>query len=128
VDSARSALLFERALGLAGEVLVPGGHFLGKIFQGSDFDAMVQCMKHMFRRVRGIRPQATRKESKEVYLLGMEKRAEWIPPAPPVEVSSVPRGGSSVGSARSGQSSRAAENDTARPRGSTRKRQCRGSA
>jgi len=47
-DSARSALLFERALALAGELLVPGGHFLGKIFQGTDFDSMVRDMKRMF--------------------------------------------------------------------------------
>ena len=76
-DSARSALLFERALALAGELLVPGGHFLGKIFQGRDFDSMVRNMKRMFRHVRGMKPRATRKESKEIYLLGMEKRAEW---------------------------------------------------
>lgn len=81
-DSARSVLLFERALELAGKLLVPGGSFLGKIFQGTDFDSMVQEMKRMFRRVRGIKPRATRKESKEIYLLGMEKRAKWVPPVP----------------------------------------------
>ena len=121
-DSARSALLFERALGLAGELLVPGGHFLGKIFQGSDFDAMVLYMKRMFRRVRGIRPHATRKESKEVYLLGMERRAEWARPAPPVELSSMPGGGSSGRSKPSGRRPWEAEQDKTRPRSSARKR------
>jgi 23S rRNA (uridine2552-2'-O)-methyltransferase len=72
-DSARSALLFERALSLADELLRPGGHFFAKIFQGSDFDTLVQELKKRFRRVRGIRPRATRKQSKEIYLLALEK-------------------------------------------------------
>jgi 23S rRNA (uridine2552-2'-O)-methyltransferase len=73
-DSARSALLFERALSLADELLRTGGHFFGKIFQGSDFDALVQELKRRFRRVRGIKPRATRKQSKEIYLLAMERK------------------------------------------------------
>jgi 23S rRNA (uridine2552-2'-O)-methyltransferase len=121
-DSARSALLFERAMGLAGELLVPGGHFLGKIFQGSDFDALLLSMKPMFRRVRGIRPHATRKESKEVYLLGMEKRVEWALPGLPVEPSSVPEGGSAGPLARSGRCSSEAGNQRRRRRRSARRR------
>jgi hypothetical protein len=101
---------------------VPGGHFLGKIFQGSDFDAMVRHMKRMFRRVRGIRPHATRKESKEVYLLGMERRADWVPPAPPVEPSAVPGGGSSGRPERSGQRLGEVGNDTTRRLSLARKR------
>jgi 23S rRNA (uridine2552-2'-O)-methyltransferase len=81
-DSARSSLLFERALALAEKLLVPGGSFLGKIFQGTDFDSMVRELKRMFRRVRGMKPRATRKESKEIYLLGMEKRADGALSAP----------------------------------------------
>ena len=91
-DSARSALLFERAFELAGKLLVPGGSFLGKIFQGTDFDTMVREMKRMFRRVQGIKPRATRKESKEIYLLGMEKRADWAPPAPSRDLPMAPGG------------------------------------
>jgi 23S rRNA (uridine2552-2'-O)-methyltransferase len=121
-DSARSALLFERAMRLAGELLVPGGYFLGKIFQGSDFDALVLSMKRMFRRVRGIRPHATRKESKEVYLLGMEKRAESASPSLPLEPSSGPEGSSSGPWERSGQRSWEARSDRTRLRRSARKR------
>jgi 23S rRNA (uridine2552-2'-O)-methyltransferase len=89
-DSARSSLLFERALELAGTLLVPGGSFLGKIFQGTDFDSMVREMKRMFRRVRGMKPRATRKESKEIYLLGMEKRAGWAPSRPSGDLPPAP--------------------------------------
>jgi 23S rRNA (uridine2552-2'-O)-methyltransferase len=73
-DSSRSALLFERAIFLADGLLRPGGHFLGKIFQGSDFDALVLELKSKFRQVRGIKPRATRKQSKEIYLLALERK------------------------------------------------------
>ena len=74
VDSDRSSLLFQRALALADDLLVPGGHFLGKIFQGSGFDEVVRELKSKFRKVKGIKPRATRKESKEIFLVAMDKR------------------------------------------------------
>src|SRR5688572_14994140 len=40
VDQAQSESLFERALDLATQLLQPGGHFLGKIFQGPDFQKL----------------------------------------------------------------------------------------
>jgi 23S rRNA (uridine2552-2'-O)-methyltransferase len=89
-DIARSSLLFERALELAGGLLVPGGSFLGKIFQGTDFDRMVREMKRMFRQVRGMKPRATRKDSKEIYLLGMGKKAGWIVSAPSGDLPTAP--------------------------------------
>ncbi len=75
VDSNRSSLLFQRALALADDLLVPGSHFLGKIFQGSGYDAIVKELKSKFRKVKGIKPRATRKESKEIFLLAMDKKA-----------------------------------------------------
>jgi len=74
VDSDRSSLLFQRALALADDLLVPGGHFLGKIFQGSSFDEIVRELKSKFRKVKGIKPRATRKESKEIFLVAMDKK------------------------------------------------------
>jgi 23S rRNA (uridine2552-2'-O)-methyltransferase len=74
VDSARCARLVQRALVLAGDVLLPGGHFLGKVFLGSEFDAVVREAKRGFRRVRVMRPRAVRKQSKEVYLLARDKK------------------------------------------------------
>ena len=75
VDSDRSSLLFQRALALADDLLVPGGHFLGKIFQGPGFDEIVRELKSKFRKVKGIKPRATRKESKEIFLVAMDKKA-----------------------------------------------------
>ena len=74
VDSARSALLFERAVYLADSLLIPGGHLLGKIFQGSQFDAILRELRTKFRKVRSFKPQAVRKRSKEIYLLAMDKK------------------------------------------------------
>jgi 23S rRNA (uridine2552-2'-O)-methyltransferase len=74
VDSSRSFTLFQRALTLADALLVPGGHFLGKIFQGPGFDEMVKELKSRFTKVKGIKPRATRSQSKEIYLVAMGKK------------------------------------------------------
>jgi 23S rRNA (uridine2552-2'-O)-methyltransferase len=47
---------------------------MGKIFQGAGYDEVVQDLKSRFRRVKGIKPRAVRKESKEIFLVAMEKR------------------------------------------------------
>ncbi len=71
-DSARSSLLFERALAVAEATLHPGGHFLAKIFQGSEFHELLIAVKLRFRRVKVVKPDASKKTSKEIYILGME--------------------------------------------------------
>lgn len=71
-DSARSSLLFERALEIAGAVLRPEGHFLAKIFQGSEFHDLLIEVKRRFRHVKVVKPDASKKTSKEIYILGME--------------------------------------------------------
>ena len=70
-DSARSALLFERALEIARFALKPKGNFLGKIFHGSELHPILADIKKHFAQVRVVRPDATRKQSKEVYILAM---------------------------------------------------------
>ena len=74
VDSSRSLALFQRALTLADDLLVPGAHFLGKIFQGSGFEEMVKDLKSRFDKVKVIRPRATRSQSKEIYLVAIGKK------------------------------------------------------
>jgi 23S rRNA (uridine2552-2'-O)-methyltransferase len=74
-DSARSALLFERALEIAGWALRPGGTFLAKIFHGSEFHRLLAEVKKQFGRTRAIRPQATRKQSREIYILAMNLKS-----------------------------------------------------
>ncbi len=73
-DAARSAALCEAALGLAMTLLVDGGHFLCKIFQGSDFKAFSDDVKTSFRQQRIFKPQSSRKTSREIYIAGLGKR------------------------------------------------------
>ncbi len=70
-DSARSALLFERAFEIACWTLRPGGTFLAKIFHGSEFHQLLAQLKKQFGQTRVIRPEATRKQSREIYILAM---------------------------------------------------------
>jgi 23S rRNA (uridine2552-2'-O)-methyltransferase len=73
-DSSRSALLFERTLELVQQLLKPQGHFLAKIFQGSEFHQILGEVKRLFSWVKVVKPDASRKESKEIYILGMRYR------------------------------------------------------
>lgn len=70
-DSARSALLFETALELARMTLKAQGHFMAKIFQGSDFHDLLVEVKRNFGWVKVVKPDASRKISKEIYILAM---------------------------------------------------------
>ncbi|SCY77992.1 RlmE family RNA methyltransferase [Desulfoluna spongiiphila] len=71
VDAARSLELCEMALTVATERLHPGGHFVCKIFQGGDFDAYVSHVKERFRQVKIFKPESCRKQSKEIYVVGL---------------------------------------------------------
>lgn len=73
-DSARSAYLTEQAFELAKKVLKPGGHFIAKIFQGEDTPHIIQAVRGHFQKVKLVKPVASRKESKEVYILAMHRK------------------------------------------------------
>lgn len=74
VDEARSMGLCEAALDIAEKTLVPGGGFVCKIFQGSDFKAFTEAVKSRFDRQAAFRPQSTRKASREVFVIGIRKK------------------------------------------------------
>jgi 23S rRNA (uridine2552-2'-O)-methyltransferase len=74
VDEARSMGLCEAALDIAEKTLVPGGSFVCKIFQGSDFKAFTDAVKSRFDRQAAFRPQSTRKASREVFVIGISKK------------------------------------------------------
>ena len=50
--------------------LSEGGHFIIKLFQGSGFDSAVNDIRKFFKKVKLMKPDASRKKSREVYLLG----------------------------------------------------------
>jgi len=73
-DQARSAHLVELALDFAQTQLEPGGNFLVKVFQGSEFASFLAAMRQSFTEVISRKPKASRDRSSEVYLLGRGRR------------------------------------------------------
>jgi 23S rRNA (uridine2552-2'-O)-methyltransferase len=73
-DQARSMELCELALDIAVRFLRPGGNFVCKFFHSDDFQALKKQMDGVFGRVEVLRPKSTRKESKEIFLIGISKK------------------------------------------------------
>ena len=69
MDQARSYWLCENALRFAEKVLKPGGHFIAKIFEGEDFPAFREMLQARFEVVKTFHPEASRKQSSEVYVI-----------------------------------------------------------
>lgn len=74
-DSVRSFVLCETALAVAEKALKPGGHFVCKIFQGEDFKAFCDNVKKRFNKMLRFKPQSSRKGSKEIFVIGLGKKA-----------------------------------------------------
>ena len=69
VDQARSEELVEAVIGLALEVLAPGGALVTKIFQGGEERRLLTELRAHFAQARAFKPQACRSESFETYLV-----------------------------------------------------------
>ena len=72
VDAARSYNLCEAALNIAQSILLPGGSFVCKIFQGPDFNLFLDAVRAEFKRLKIFKPQSSRKASKEIYVIGLD--------------------------------------------------------
>lgn len=72
VDQPRSIYLTELALAFAEQVLVRGGTFVTKCFQGEGFNHFLSSMRRAFKQVIIRKPPASRPRSREVYLIGKE--------------------------------------------------------
>lgn len=75
-DAARSAGLSEAALAVACRVLVPGGNFVCKIFQGPDFQGFTESVRAEFSAVKIFKPQSSRKASREIFVIGLGRKQE----------------------------------------------------
>ena len=69
-DQANLFELLELVQKFALENLRPGGSLLLKCFEGSGIKALRSNLKRRFRRVTSVKPAASRKESREFYILG----------------------------------------------------------
>ena len=74
VDSARSYNLCQAALSIAQTLLIPGGSFVCKIFQGEDFKEFSDSVRSVFKSHKIFKPQSSRKTSKEIYIIGLGKK------------------------------------------------------
>ncbi len=69
LDQARSVHLARQAFETARELLTPGGDLVVKVFEGRDLDTLRDDLEEEFEYVRMTSPEASRKESSEVYLV-----------------------------------------------------------
>jgi 23S rRNA (uridine2552-2'-O)-methyltransferase len=74
VDQPRSMYLSELALDLCKQVLRPGGDFVCKLFQGEGIDEFIAATRSTFKRVKVMKPKASRPGSREVYLVARNYR------------------------------------------------------
>ena len=74
-DQARSVHLCELALAFAKDHLKPRGAFLVKIFQGTGYPEFLAAMRAVFIAVASRKPEASRGDSKEMYLVGKKLKA-----------------------------------------------------
>ena len=76
VDGVRSYDLCRAALETADRLLLPGGRFVCKIFQGEDFKSFCDAVKLRFERMQIFKPQSSRKASREIFIIGIGKKQE----------------------------------------------------
>ena len=75
-DQARSMELCELALDVARRFLKKDGHFVCKLFHSDDFTQMRELIKKSFERFEAMKPDSTRKISKEIFLIGLKHKNE----------------------------------------------------
>lgn len=73
-DHLRIMNLCENALAFALTILKPGGHFVAKIFRGGAESDLLSVVKQNFKKVKHFKPESSRKESSEFYLIALEKK------------------------------------------------------
>jgi 23S rRNA (uridine2552-2'-O)-methyltransferase len=81
-DQARSFELYMRALAVADALGVKPpdgkqstrGAFVGKLFMGGDFDEAREATRALYAEVRVLRPEGTRSNSVEVFLVGLGRK------------------------------------------------------
>jgi 23S rRNA (uridine2552-2'-O)-methyltransferase len=77
-DQFGSYELYMRAVEIASQVLKVGGSFVGKIFQGPEMEKAREATRAHFKSVRIIKPESSRSESFEIFLVGLERRTPAV--------------------------------------------------
>lgn len=84
-DAARSEELVDRVLDVCERLLLPKGAMVAKIFRGEGFEVIRARMRGIFSDIRIIKPEASRRESVECFLIGLDRKAPAAPASPAVE-------------------------------------------
>src|SRR5262249_16956258 len=77
-DQTRSYELFMRAAAIAEALGAPGSAFVGKIFMSDDFGKARDALRGSYGEVRTIRPEGTRSNSGELFLVGLRKKKQAV--------------------------------------------------
>ncbi len=73
-DQLRSAALCEMALFVAKSELKKNGNFVCKIFESGEVQNFRKQMQEVFTKVMLFKPKSTRKNSKEIFVIGINKK------------------------------------------------------
>ncbi|MBN2860517.1 MAG: RlmE family RNA methyltransferase [Sphaerochaetaceae bacterium] len=73
VDTARSEYLAEQVYALAMDHLKEHGNLVIKIFQGGGEQELLQQMRKAFVKAKGFKPKASRSDSFELFLIGLDR-------------------------------------------------------
>ncbi len=73
-DHLRIMALCENALHFALKILKPDGHFVAKIFRGGAEIDLLTTVKQHFKTIKHFKPDSSRKESSEFYLIALNKK------------------------------------------------------
>jgi 23S rRNA (uridine2552-2'-O)-methyltransferase len=79
-DQAYSFELCMRALDVAYALGKPGSHFVAKIFMSEDFQAARRVAGERYQKCQVIRPEGTRQQSTEVFIVGLGLKPVLAPP------------------------------------------------
>jgi 23S rRNA (uridine2552-2'-O)-methyltransferase len=78
-DAQKSIALVRETLTIAEILLHDKGHFVCKVFQGEDYPDFFKEVQKRFQKVKTLKPQSSRIESREVFLLGMNYKKSVAP-------------------------------------------------
>ena len=60
---------------MASQILKPGGHFVGKVFEGADLPWLLRRVKRKFKKVALFKPPSCRDRSFEKYIVGISYKS-----------------------------------------------------
>ncbi|MBX3406040.1 MAG: RlmE family RNA methyltransferase [Phycisphaeraceae bacterium] len=91
VDHFRSVALCRRVLELCPAVLRAGGHLVMKVFEGEEYPRLLRETQRVFAEVKGLKPEASRDASREMFVIAKVFRPPTPPAPPPPPAPPTPR-------------------------------------